>query len=635
MKHCKKHINYSIFILLIFLLCSSSKAYTQSTQIDSLEKWVTKYPKRDTVWVKNLILLEKLYYTQKPEKIGIYAHTIVEQSKKQNYLLGIEKGLASLAYQYIQKGKYEDALKTIFEKLVYDEKANNIYEKVNSYSILGYIYGLTGKNKEKAIENFLKGKEFALSLPTDNPKRIGALVAIYSNLNIGYIGLKRYDDALKVLFEALSILKTQTNIKDINYYYQLSAILLNIGLNYTSINKYNESSSYLKKGINIALKNNIKIGLPRYYAALSKNYIQLKQFDIAYQELLPLKKMYENKALSTEEVAIYLDYLEQIEEGKHQYQEAYYTLKKSVLHEDSIKGVQQQAQIQELTVKYKTEQKEQQNKLLQAQNDKANARNQVFLITIVAALILLLASLFFYLKLRSKNNKLDNLNHIKDRLFAIIAHDLKRPVNTFQNLLPVIKFVLDKKQYHRLNDVFSQAQLIGVDMNLVLDNLFRWSLSQQNKIVIKQENTLIAPIIADVEAEFEPIAEVKNIRFETSCPPQTHILIDKTILSSILRNLLSNAFKFTSDGGSVSISVNTENTNTHISIKDTGIGIPANILGKLFSLDSSKRRDGTAGEPGSGLGLLLTKELVELQNGTIRVKTQEGKGSEFSIIFVH
>ncbi len=191
--------------------------------------------------------------------------------------------------------------------------------------------------------------------------------------------------------------------------------------------------------------------------------------------------------------------------------------------------------------------------------------------------------------------------------------------------------MLDKKQYHRLNDVFSQAQLIAVDMNLVLDNLFRWSLSQQNKIVIKQENTEIAPIIADIEAEFEPIAEVKNIRFETSCPPQAHILIDKTILMVILRNLLSNAFKFTPEGGTVSLNVNIEENKTHISVSDTGIGIPENILSKLFDLDSSKRRDGTAGEPGSGLGLLLIKELVELQNGTIRVKTQEEKGSEFLI----
>lgn len=105
---------YRILASIIFLLCCNNKAYSQSTQIDSLEKWVTKYPKKDTVWVKNLIKLERAYYIQKPKKIGTYAISIIENSKKLNFSYGLEKGLATLAYQYIQKGKYQEATKVIY-----------------------------------------------------------------------------------------------------------------------------------------------------------------------------------------------------------------------------------------------------------------------------------------------------------------------------------------------------------------------------------------------------------------------------------------------------------------------------------------------------------------------------------------
>jgi PAS domain S-box-containing protein len=233
-------------------------------------------------------------------------------------------------------------------------------------------------------------------------------------------------------------------------------------------------------------------------------------------------------------------------------------------------------------------------------------------------------------EIRLKNEQLLKLNAEKDRFFSIIAHDLRSPFNGFLGLTEIMAEELQTLTMAQIQEISVSMRSSATNLSHLLENLLQWARMQQGLIPFEPEIIKLNPIVIEsITLMMEP-AKNKGIDLTYDIPPEINVLADRNMLQTVIRNMISNAVKFTPKGGKISISTKvTEDKSVEISIKDTGIGMNHAMIGNLFSLDVKTNRKGTEGEPSSGLGLLLCKEFVEKQGGKIWVESEEEKGTRF------
>ena len=232
-------------------------------------------------------------------------------------------------------------------------------------------------------------------------------------------------------------------------------------------------------------------------------------------------------------------------------------------------------------------------------------------------------------QLKNSKNKLKNLNDEKDKFFSIIAHDLKSPFNALLNLS---EFLVEDLPDLSLEEIRSFSKEINKSAHSVynlLINLLQWAQIKTGRMKRTKEKVALASLLNNTIILLENVASKKSIRIENKIDSALFFLGDRTMISSVLQNLISNAIKFTKRNGSITISASTEGERILVSVKDNGVGISEENLEKLFKLDNHLSTTGTANESGTGLGLILCKELVEKNNGIIWVESQEQIGTTF------
>ncbi|MBN1951357.1 MAG: hypothetical protein JW801_09135, partial [Bacteroidales bacterium] len=233
-------------------------------------------------------------------------------------------------------------------------------------------------------------------------------------------------------------------------------------------------------------------------------------------------------------------------------------------------------------------------------------------------------------ELEQVNEHLQELNSTKDKFFSIIAHDLKNPFNTilgFSELLSKnYESLTEEKKRHFADIIFKST----MNVYNLLENLLQWSRSQTNRLKFEPAELDIVDMIKENLALLRETYKSKNISIVTSLKEGSKVYADKNMVNTVIRNLLSNAIKFTNVGGSVKIEVKHAGDQVKISVIDNGIGIPEKEQDRLFQVDSAFTREGTAGEGGTGLGLILCKEYIQKHGGYIMVESNEGAGSAFS-----
>lgn len=228
-----------------------------------------------------------------------------------------------------------------------------------------------------------------------------------------------------------------------------------------------------------------------------------------------------------------------------------------------------------------------------------------------------------------KNQRLQNLNLEKDKFFSIIAHDLKSPFNA---ILGFSEMLVDQVKLKDYEGVDEYANLILQSSQRTFDlllNLLEWSRAQTGRIEYSPEHFDLCDFVEELTPLFDNVAAQKSILIKRKLPQNMLINADKKMMSTIMRNLVSNAIKFTHQGGEICISARLEQKVILISVGDNGVGIPKRRIEKLFRIDQNNSTPGTANEQGTGLGLILCKEFVEKHGGSIWVESVEGQGSEF------
>ncbi|PKQ64464.1 hypothetical protein BZG02_06565 [Labilibaculum filiforme] len=240
-----------------------------------------------------------------------------------------------------------------------------------------------------------------------------------------------------------------------------------------------------------------------------------------------------------------------------------------------------------------------------------------------------------YFKLKSQEALLERetalreLNATKDKLFSVVAHDLINPFNSIIGFSSVLLQQVNEKDYEGIEEY---AEIIHDSSSRAMDllsNLLEWSRSQIGKIDFKPVSYNLNQQIHEAVLLLTDTATIKSIKIVTNLPSDFAIFAHKEMISTVIRNLISNAIKFTMPGGEIVVAAEKQNDVVTISICDNGVGIPPENLAKLFLMTESYSSLGTAKEKGTGLGLMLCKEFVEKHQGRIWVESEVGKGSCF------
>jgi len=225
--------------------------------------------------------------------------------------------------------------------------------------------------------------------------------------------------------------------------------------------------------------------------------------------------------------------------------------------------------------------------------------------------------------------RLHQLNADKDRFISILGHDLKSPFNNLLGLSEVLKEDISKLDIDEIETLANQIHTTAQNTYNLLEDILKWAGAQQGKIPFEPQILNFRDICIDIFEILSPNANTKNITINYSAPDKINIFADIDMLKTLIRNLVSNAIKFTNNGGVININAEQNSENVTISVSDNGIGITPDNLKKLFDISEVLTTKGTAGESGTGLGLLLCKEFVEKHGGKIWVESEVGKGSEF------
>jgi signal transduction histidine kinase len=242
----------------------------------------------------------------------------------------------------------------------------------------------------------------------------------------------------------------------------------------------------------------------------------------------------------------------------------------------------------------------------------------------------LIARVKTHLRLKHTHDQLWEANATKDKFFSIVSHDLR---SAFNSLIVGSGMILDYYEDFDRNMIKSYVQDLNVCSKTtynLLQNLLSWANAQTGRMICRPQNIYLDEIVKESIGLLSKTAQEKDIRLVNKVDPKLSAFADIQMITTVIRNLISNALKFTGPGGEIRIDTADIGNAVEISVSDTGVGIPEEEMPLLFRIDVKYSKRGTAHEEGTGLGLILCREFVEKNGGKIRAESRAGKGSRFS-----
>jgi signal transduction histidine kinase len=234
-------------------------------------------------------------------------------------------------------------------------------------------------------------------------------------------------------------------------------------------------------------------------------------------------------------------------------------------------------------------------------------------------------------EIEKMNAELVQINQSKNRFISIIGHDLKSPFSALLGYFSI--FIDDSEKFSKaeLKEIYKDLYDSLENLYRLIENLLEWSMIQLGRKELNPQQLCVSDVIAETVHSFKLVSANKKITIKTERDPANDMVYaDPNASSTIIRNLISNALKFTNENGEIVVSTTVENDFLRISIRDNGIGIAKSNLDNLFKIDTKVSTTGTLGEKGTGLGLILCKELLEKSGGRLQVKSTINKGTEIS-----
>ncbi len=472
---------------------------------------------------------------------------------------------------------------------------------------------------------------------------------------LGNIGLilyakQQYDSALTCYNEVMNKLNPDSLISPMQQQI-LSGVYNNTALTYDDLGDEAKALDYYKKALNLALKIDDQLTAGSVYVNLGALYRKMKDQDSSLYYLHRALRIAKNRGSRSLELDTY-DELAKLHAGSGNYASAYNwqlrydTLYKKVFNED------QSEQISRLRAMYEQEISEKEILQLQSESLIQKTLNKVFVIFLVVIVILVI---IIAINLRSKKrtnqmlaernlqisnaiqqlseseNELQKLNKSKDRIFSVVAHDLRNPVAAVTGFSELLydnfdDFPVDTQKEYLLQ-ILQGTQRI---QNL-LENLLIWARSQMKAVKYDPEILKMKGLLEECVREMKANLDHKKVECLLKVSPTCRAYADKVMIYTVFRNLIINAIKFSFPGSKIRISSKTTAEGCTIIVSDEGIGIQPEIQAKLFTANEVVSTPGTTGESGSGLGLVICKEFLEKNQGAISVESEPGNGSSFIV----
>ena len=389
---------------------------------------------------------------------------------------------------------------------------------------------------------------------------------------------------------------------------------------------------YAKKGY--GLSKEIKIGQAEVNAATvyGKALIGAGNHQKALRVLREAEDAHGSYVLSTSKMAIHKLLAEAYHEAGD-YKNAYAYSLAMVADMDSTNVVLNNEKVLELQAQFETEKKERENELLRKENELAKTRSNLYGIIGLLLLATVLLGAFFYDKLRKSKKQAERLNASKNQLFAVLAHDLKGPAMSFDNLAKKVSYLITTEQPERLLELAAHFEQSGNRLKYVLNNLLDWALSQKDQFVNTPEQIEMAPLIESVVEGLGYLWKPKQIEIRKNLTGGSQCVCDENAFLIIVRNLLHNAIKYSEPGGTVEVRAHASGKRAVVEIEDRGVGMEAEMAREIKAGGRVESRLGTEGEKGNALGLQTCLKLIKRNGGEIYINSKKGEGTVFKILF--
>lgn len=535
------------------------------------------------------------------------------------------------ASSYMKIGDRVSGFESYLSSLRFAEQSGDTLILIIGLNNLGDSY-TNFKEFDKAVFHLERALKLVEEKELDSER-----LRILMNLANAKTGQEEYSEAESLYKEALELhKKVRQNIPP----YQ---ILFNMGKLYVDMGEYDQAYEYLSESLEYCVTLNIPQGIYFNQFGLGQLYFFQKDYPKAIDWL---KKAYEQAEMigSLPMIQDAREYLYESYKLNGAYNEALVVYEEFVHVNDSLKEVESNSKIAEFRSELELDRQTELNRLLEEKQHEQEARLEIQFILILAASIVI-ALIFILLiqsyratrkmeelnaQLQNQKEELEQVSKTKDKLFAIISHDLRSPLSSMQGLLYLINS--DHLTLSEIKDLVKNIEPTMRKNVDTMENLLAWAREQLSGVKLSIDNINIQPVVEGVIDNHSLQIEAKNIEVHQQYAV-TNALADSNALRLVVRNLITNAIKFTPKGGNIfiqSIEDPEDENMVSFSIKDTGIGIPESMRDTLFKPFSETRR-GTAQEKGSGFGLSICKEFVERMNGSLTFESKENEGSTFYI----
>ncbi|MBI3221161.1 MAG: tetratricopeptide repeat-containing sensor histidine kinase [Bacteroidetes bacterium] len=548
---------------------------------------------------------------------------------------GLGEVLANIGWIYYRKGIYSKALELTTSAMVINKLLNNKSEIAACLNTMGAIQ-FEQNDFDEAISSFKEAYRLAKSVN----HRVNMSRSL-NNISFSFLRLKNYDSARYYVNRSVT--------EHVNDNFRLAFSNRILGDIFFEEGKYTEAlKSYDICLASASDQNNNFLKASTLYR-IGKTYLKLRDTDKALA-VLNQNLFLSNRFGFKGEQETTLQLMSEAFAMRKDYANAYDFQSRFVALHDSLLDQRGGEQINLLETQYKLDLKNSQIDILTKETRYKEQEIRIQRIGIYVALVwlacmLLLIIILFRTNgraraanrlLKEKNEliglqseQLIGLNTTKDKLLSIIGHDLRGPLNSLRGMMDLLnKSVITQDEFIE----FSKKIKANVDFVYTdLENLLSWAQAQQKGLKTIFEKVILQQAVKNKVDLFQEAINSKQLKIETEIEPSIEVLADKNQLDLILRNLISNAIKFSYAGGTIVIGANVESDNlVRIFVKDNGTGMEPADLDKLLSSNFHFTKPGTRNEKGMGLGLLLVKEFVELNKGKLVIQSIPGQGSTFS-----
>ncbi|HEV7379022.1 MAG TPA: ATP-binding protein [Dyadobacter sp.] len=611
------------------LMTGPLTSFSYSIQSDTSRVHITGDYNIDTARVNALNKIANESFSYDVRKLHTASRQAAQLARTVNYKEGEAIAYQNMALSYMLIHGDVVALDYLNKALRLFEQQQDTIHLSGVVNYMGCYYA-TVKDYSQALPFFLKSERLI------GTRKHRLQLTILSNTGSCYEDLGQYDKAASY-YGKVRILAEQ--IKD--YQWIVTSLYQQASLHFVR-NQHDSALALIKKALAVEEVHAIP---PRDIQALhllmGNVYFRQKAFQRArehYEQAAELAKKMNSREVMSE---VY-NKLYSLDSVAGDYKSALENYRNHKAISDSLINDRKNQLSSLFKIRFDlSEEEAENNRLLLAREGQENVIFYQRIILAIAALLVAVAGYAIYRlrkvngKLRflndqivSQNEELTKVNAIKNRLFSVIAHDLRSPFGQFISLLDMVEaHMLDPQEIASMMPYLNQSASQTMSM---MDNLLAWSRSQMNGFRVHCSAVALRDLINGTLDKVQADLINKNILTEVLVDADRHVWADEEMLRIVIRNLLTNAIKFTPTGGCIVFSATSNHGDVVLAIQDSGVGIENSSLSKLFSLETVSTR-GTEQESGTGIGLKICKDLVELNHGEIWVESARGMGSTFYV----